>query len=436
MKDLFWKNSVDTVIGKNFDLLYDWENGNVVSIPTGMVNQINNSMKAKLYSDEIKDTVSELFARGLIVKEEKEIENEVVKNTTVGAVYYMPSMSCNFRCTYCFLGKEVSLPKKERMDNETIIASVNFIVNEIKRLNLKKIKVLLFGGEPTLCIDKHIRFMELLNEKAKIDVEYSLITNGYILPYTKICDMIKEGLNNIQITLDGTKDIHDKRRILCNGEGTYTRILQNIIILCKKGISVCLRINIDSDNYQSIIELINILKSNDLTGKLLLQFVPVDPSSYSKASGYDKKVLQSFESIYRCAFSSGFEVAPWNRSCSIREPLFLAIAPNGDLYKCPCFVGEEACIIGSVDNGYNCKYEKYLEMKIEKKCVKCKYFRLCRGGCVSVKESIEEEKAYCIEEAIRIVHLAYIKEKYDREINVLRYKELLSAYVRGGDVNE
>jgi len=57
----------------------------------------------------------------------------------------------------------------------------------------------------------------------------SIITNGYLLTDSN-ARMLSSvaGVTTVQVTIDGTKDIHDKRRTLEGGQGTYDVIMQNI----------------------------------------------------------------------------------------------------------------------------------------------------------------------------------------------------------------
>jgi len=55
-----------------------------------------------------------------------------------------------------------------------------------------------------------------------------MTTNGYLLDKAKSERLNDLKIDSIQITLDGTKDIHDSRRTLSGGEPTFQRILDNI----------------------------------------------------------------------------------------------------------------------------------------------------------------------------------------------------------------
>jgi len=100
-------------------------------------------------------------------------------------------------------------------------------------------------------------FCDLLTDvDVKIRVESVFVTNGTIL--TRRCLNMLQNVNvdYIQITLDGIKDTHDKRRIKLNGEGTFERIVGNITTLVKRSFQVVIRINVDKRNEDSCIKLI------------------------------------------------------------------------------------------------------------------------------------------------------------------------------------
>jgi uncharacterized protein len=69
----------------------------------------------------------------------------------------------------------------------------------------------------------------------------------------------------IQVTIDGPQDIHDSRRCLKSGGGTYERILANLQnIADDMPLSVSLRINVDRRNSPHIPRLLNDLKGRNL----------------------------------------------------------------------------------------------------------------------------------------------------------------------------
>ena len=70
----------------------------------------------------------------------------------------------------------------------------------------------------------------------KYDKEYisHLTTNGYLLNLNTYNELVNEfNVRGIEITLDGDKNYHDKRRFLNNGKGTFEIIYSNILSIIK-----------------------------------------------------------------------------------------------------------------------------------------------------------------------------------------------------------
>jgi uncharacterized protein len=70
-----------------------------------------------------------------------------------------------------------------------------------------------------------------------------------------------------QITLDGPPDVHDRRRPLASGRGTFDTLLANITAMA--GIlDVQVRVNLDADNAGGCPRLLNILATAGLAGRI------------------------------------------------------------------------------------------------------------------------------------------------------------------------
>lgn len=144
-------------------------------------------------------------------------------------VVVAPTLDCNFACPYCFeKNKRVNYMKPEVEQR-----LCNFI---IENSNDAPITLYWYGGEPLLAIESIRRILKELNGKIKID-NHVLISNGYLLR-PDVYDIFDATfpLNDIQITLDGNKDRHNKLRALKRGtlKTTYDQIIKNIEDFAKK----------------------------------------------------------------------------------------------------------------------------------------------------------------------------------------------------------
>ena len=79
----------------------------------------------------------------------------------------------------------------------------------------------------------------------------AVVTNGFdveaFLPL-----LSKTGVREVQVTLDGPPEIHDRRRVLHNGLGTFARVAAGIDALLAAQIPVNLREEVDRENLPAL----------------------------------------------------------------------------------------------------------------------------------------------------------------------------------------
>ena len=74
------------------------------------------------------------------------------------------------------------------------------------------------------------------------------MTNGYSLE--NYIDILKgRSIREIQVTLDGTEEVHNKRRFLKGGDGTFEKIVKGVDACLENKITVNLRMVIDKEEY-------------------------------------------------------------------------------------------------------------------------------------------------------------------------------------------
>jgi len=155
-----------------------------------------------------------------------------------------PTMDCNFKCWYCYETKIAGMMSDEIQNRIIKHVKTLFDKNIISGLSLSW-----FGGEPLMCFNQLVypisnKMIEICKEH-NLPFNNAITTNGYLIEKSMIEKLKEIKLNSYQITLDGTKDRHDKSRILKNGNPTYDKIIQNINLLCHEieDVAILLRIN-------------------------------------------------------------------------------------------------------------------------------------------------------------------------------------------------
>ena len=235
---------------------------------TGAIDVMNGEMYDSLKNGNFKhinsETITQLKMRGYIfenqleeerlVKQLLELEGKMPDVTFIICVTY----ACNLDCTYCFEKK--SLVRGERIlskdEVDKIFECVEIISAERK---FKNIHILLYGGEPLL--KRNINIVEyIFSETRKRNYRIQAITNGTELSVYK--DLFKRNLDimsTFQITLDGTKQIHNKTRKYCNGKGSYEHIVENVDYCVALGMPITLRINVGKENIGNIGEVLKLI---------------------------------------------------------------------------------------------------------------------------------------------------------------------------------
>ena len=304
---------------------------------------------------------------------------------------------CNYRCTYCF---------ENHCGNEIDICTIDeicLILKEYIKKNslLKNVVAIWFGGEPTLYIDYIIEANKKIKETCKeINLEYSsrIITNGYYLE--KIIPYIKEwNLTDIQVTFDGTKEVHDARRKLINGKGTFDKIIRNIKLI-HMDIDLVIRVNVDSSNIKNIYQLYDFFTEMEFDEKVKVYFQPMLVEDYGgESSCYLGKLIQD-EKLYEeyvnlLAYTHTLEKPCFIKAfCNVDFPGSLVISNDGYIHKCwaetenskkalgKLGVSSSEDVVAKMQNaGFSLKYDR---------CKECEIFPVCLGGCKFMSYSVED----------------------------------------------
>ena len=142
--------------------------------------------------------------------------------------------SCNLRCKYCFADEGEYNGHKGVMSVETAKKAIDYVVK--KSGPRKNIEIDLFGGEPTMIMDriKEIVAYARENEKAwNKNIRFTMTTNATLLT-DEMMDYMDEEFENIILSLDGRQEINDKVRVKIDGSGSYNDIMPNVKKMVKK----------------------------------------------------------------------------------------------------------------------------------------------------------------------------------------------------------
>ncbi|MBI9107316.1 MAG: radical SAM protein [Spirochaetales bacterium] len=167
-------------------------------------------------------------------------------------LFYVPTYSCNFNCSYCY---QEGYSHEPKIDHDEVIDSFFKYIDTEFAGRRKYITV--FGGEPLLPGEQHRRkIQKIIIEANKRGLSLAFVTNAYSL--VEYIPLLKTAsVREVQITLDGPEKIHDSRRMLHGGKGTFTEVVSGIDATLAEGIPVNLRAVMDKENMPHLPELAN-----------------------------------------------------------------------------------------------------------------------------------------------------------------------------------
>lgn len=118
---------------------------------------------------------------------------------------------CNLACAYCY--GECSPDCFKTMKEEIVYATIDYIIDCALKLNVKKVKLGFFGGEPTVVwplMMKAVDYFRLKTQEASLKGFMGITTNGVMNENKAV--WIAKNMDSVTLSLDGMKFIHDIHR--------------------------------------------------------------------------------------------------------------------------------------------------------------------------------------------------------------------------------
>jgi uncharacterized protein len=226
----------------------------------------------------------------------------------------------------------------------------------------------------------------------------SIVTNGYLLD-KQMSERLKDlGIKEAQVTLDGPEKIHNSRRKLHSGKGTFEKILNNLKE-STKNLSILIRINLDKDNLDSSYEVVEILEKEGILPWVNVYFGQVTPTDGVCAdikdrclSGqeFSQKMVELYKKLLQRDFTKiVYPVLSSGGYCGADLDGSFVVSPAGDLFKCWEEVSSERK--DSVGNIFTSELESFQRKNLNRflawdpfeksRCLNCNILPLCMGGC-------------------------------------------------------
>lgn len=350
--------------------------------------------------------VLELKEEGLLFTEDiyedyiREVKN---RSTVVKALCLHIAHDCNLACRYCFASEGEYKGGRCLMSFEVGKAALDFLVRNSG--NRRNLEVDFFGGEPTMNFDvvrQLVEYGRSLEEKWNKHFRFTFTTNGLILD-DEMMEFANREMDNVVMSIDGRREVHDAMRPTRNGKPSYDIILPKFrrFAESRQQKRYYVRGTFTRKNLDFASDVIHLADQ----GFEQISMEPVVGSEDEPYAIREEDLPQIYEEYDRLAremirreregrpfnffhfmidLSGGPCVAKRLSGCGSGTE-YLAVTPWGDLYPCHQFVGEDQFKLGNVFEGINrpdiCDRFRSCNVYTKKKCRDCFARFYCSGGC-------------------------------------------------------
>ena len=369
---------------------------------------IIDGMSQKYSEEDIKEGYSEiceLVTAGQLFTEDcyAELAKNWHKQSVVKALCLHIAHDCNLRCKYCFGDTGEYKGGRCLMSAQTGKKAIDFVIKSSGQR--RNIEIDYFGGEPLMNFEVVKEITEYAKEQGKLhnkNFRFTITTNGLLLDEKKK-HYINENMSNVVLSIDGTKETNDRMRYRVDGSGSYDTIVPKFQDMANSR---------NQDNYyvRGTFTSYNVDFAKDVIHLADLGFkqTSVEPvvapyeEDYALREEHIPKVFEEYEKlteeyVKRYREGNGFNFFHFmidldQGPCAVKRLSgcgagheYLAVTPQGDIYPCHQFVGNEKFKMGTVYEGeLDSEITSYFEnsnIYTKEKCKNCFAKFYCSGGC-------------------------------------------------------
>lgn len=381
-----------------YDLLREVDGPMGERCPAELKDKLSQYPAAEL--DECWAELLNLQNQGLLFEKDDYVNPNmaVIRNAPVKALCLNVSHDCNLRCKYCFASTGDFGMGRKTMTLETAKKAIDFVV---KRSGVRRnIEVDFFGGEPLMAMDtvkETVKYARGLEKEAGKNFRFTITTNGVLLNDENI-EYINEEMDNCVLSLDGRREVNDAHRPTAKGTGSYDVIVPKFkkLIDSRGDKDYYLRGTFTRDNLDFAEDVMHLAELGEsvsvepAVGKVGDPFAVREEDLPKVRAEYDKLARELLKNPdvnffhFNVDLAQGPCVIKRMRGCGAGCE-YVCITPDGDIYPCHQFVGNEDFKMGNVyDDTFDMDMaSRFAGMNIytRKECGDCWAKFYCSGGC-------------------------------------------------------
>ncbi len=335
------------------------------------------------------------------------------RGNTPLALTVTTTMDCNLGCYYCY--EERSGAALQLQD---VRAIVDLAATRLGTSNKRSLHIDWYGGEPLLNVEFLAGASEALQALcAGLGVVYnaSIISNGTAWPDDVGAFIRDHAIRQVQISFDGMKEHHDKRRRYRSGRAPVTNpssFLRAVALVDQllDHTRVDVRFNMDRENVADLPRFLEMMRERGWFHRPFPVVVqPARLSAYSERSKFMRRVelsIAEFEEwramvrqtingevgVEESEVPDGFPF-PRTSVCAALAPDSVVIGADGDLYRCGLQVGEQGRAVGHLHGreatarqlpilvSDDSTWWSRFDPTTQPKCSQCSFLPICWSGC-------------------------------------------------------
>lgn len=316
---------------------------------------------------------------------------------------------CNLRCRYCFYADEMNnreIPSFGIMSQETL----DCVLQRAFEYETESVSIAFQGGEPTLAglefFQRAVADIRRFNTR-KIPVSLAIQTNGIVLD-EQWAKFLGKHHFLVGLSLDGTREIHDRNRVDPAGQGTFDTVLDRARLLDKYGVEFNILTVVTGTTAGNIGKIYRFFEREGLCYQ---QYIPcLDPLLQQRGTMDYSLTPKKYEHFLKTLFDNWYRDIKAGKHCYNRYfenlvGMLLGHPPescgmighcsqqnvieaDGSVYPCDFYVLDQYKLGNLREESFEDIQRRRQEIgfietscQVASECRGCKWYPICRGGC-------------------------------------------------------
>jgi uncharacterized protein len=318
------------------------------------------------------------------------------------AISLAPTLACNYECPYCY---EQNHTKNEVISDDVINGVFRLVDKCWQRDHFKSFELAWYGGEPTLCLDvieKVSSYLKSYCNKRNIKFDSTALSNAGNIAKKTAERLAACGVTRCLPTIDGLRDLHNRRRLARDRGDSFARTLDGIKNLRNAGVEVGVAHNLDRNSVADFWQLRKDLHANglDIFPSLMKDyrgdfgcgsFAKPDFNLFTRED-YAWQVHEFFSKTPFTVDALSLMLRPVRNFCRGQLKNYYVIAPSGDVVRCEGRIGNSEHRLFNVIEDFDIskiQSPSYNPVR-DSTCRKCPVLPLCKGQCAWDRATLDD----------------------------------------------